>query len=180
MIVPTGQTEVRFERRQNVVPEGGFFGRLNLRQVHHDRRAGAAQPLVIVRHVHGRVHDRGRESGATSNLNVPIVEMQAARAENLRREIELTLPVGNRLPAEEPFGPLVHLAGDILGDPHEDRARSIACLRLRWLSSDIVATWPSASSPSNIQPSAPESSAYATFRRLRSRFACGRVAGPVP
>ena len=35
----------------------------------------------------------------------------------------------------------------------------MASLRLRWLSSDMALIWPSASSPSNIQPSAPESSA---------------------
>ncbi len=48
--------------------------------------------------------------------------MQATCAENLRREIELTFPIDNRLTAEEAFGPLVHLPGDILGDLHEDRA----------------------------------------------------------
>src|SRR5260221_3468980 len=59
-------------------------------------------------------------------------------------------------------------------------SRAIARRRLRWLSSDIVVTCPSASSPSNIQPSAPESSAYATLRRPVSALARGRVAGPVP
>ena len=36
------------ERRQDVVPERRFFGGLDLRQVQHQRRAGVAQPLVVV------------------------------------------------------------------------------------------------------------------------------------
>ena len=56
----------------------------------------------------------------------------------------------------------------------------MASFRLRWLSSDIVEIWPSASSPSNIQPSAPDSSAYATLRMLFSTGASGLAAGPVP
>ena len=36
---------------------------------------------------------------------------------------------------------------------------ALARRRLRWLSSDMVVIWPSASSPSNIQPSAPDSRA---------------------
>ena len=38
-------------------------------------------------------------------------------------------------------------------------AGGMESLRLRWLSRDMVSTWPRASSPSNIQPSAPESRA---------------------
>ena len=57
---------------------------------------------------------------------------------------------------------------------------AIARRRLRWLSSDMVVIWPSASSPSNIQPSAPDSSAYAALRMLRSTGALGLAAGPVP
>src|ERR1043166_1753263 len=50
----------------------------------------------------------------------------------------------------------------------------MASFRFRWLSSDIVESWPSASSPSNIQPSAPDSSAYATLRRLSCTGLFGR------
>ena len=50
----------------------------------------------------------------------------------------------------------------------------------RWLSRAIVEICPRASSPSNIQPSAPESNAYAMFRMLFSRGAFGFAAGPVP
>ena len=55
-----------------------------------------------------------------------------------------------------------------------------ASFRLRWFSSDMVFIWPSASSPSNIQPSAPERRAYATFLMLLSIDVFGFAAGPVP
>ena len=85
-----------------------------------------------------------------------VVEVQAARTEDLGREVELLPPVADDRATEEAPGPGVHLAGDLWPRPPGRVGRwRTASLRLRWLSSDIVSTWPSASSPSNIQPSAP-------------------------
>ncbi len=53
--------------------------------------------------------------------DVPVVEVQAARAEDLRREVELLLPVVDDRAAEEALRPRVHLARDLLGDRQEHR-----------------------------------------------------------
>ena len=53
----------------------------------------------------------------------------------------------------------------------------------RMLSRDMVSTWPKASSPSNIQPSAPDSNGRCVKRHcatLMQRMRRGLVAGPVP
>ena len=147
------------EPGQHVVVERGLLGGLDLRQVEHDRRAVGEQALVVVHDVEHHVDDRGREARAVGEADVAVVEVQPAGAEDLGREVELLAPVVDDRPAEESPRPSVHLGGDLLGDLEEHGVRSMASLRLRWLSSDIVSTWPSASSPSNIQPSAPESRA---------------------
>ena len=86
--------------------------------------------------------------------------MQAARAEDHGRETELLRQSLDDPAAEERLGPRVHFRGDVFRDLEKLRVAMYRELRrLRWLSSDIVPSWPSASSPSNIQPSAPESNA---------------------
>jgi hypothetical protein len=116
-----GQTEVLLERPQDPVPAGRLAGGLDLRQVEHHRRPGRAQALVVVHHVEREVDDRSREAGAVRLAHVAVVEVQAAGAEDLRREGELGAPVGDDLAAEEAARPGVHLAGDLLGDLEKAR-----------------------------------------------------------
>jgi hypothetical protein len=53
--------------------------------------------------------------------DLPVVEVEAARAEDLRREVELGGPVVDDRPPEELARPLVHLRGHSLGDAQKDR-----------------------------------------------------------
>ena len=142
---------------------------------------GLAQRSMVVHDVERQVDDRRGEAGAVGAPDVPIVEVQAARAEDLRREIELRSPVvddrrGRRSLCAQPFISSATCSATL----RKTGSRAMASFRFRWLSSDIVDSWPSASSPSNIQPSAPDSSAYATLRMLDSSGASGFAAGPVP
>jgi hypothetical protein len=115
------QANLVLQRGQDGVPERRLFGRLDLRQVGDDRRAGVAQALVVVRDEDAEVDDGGREAATVVEPDVAVVEVQAARAEDLGREVELLRPVRDDRPAEEVLRPVVHLAGDFLGDGHEDR-----------------------------------------------------------
>ena len=107
------------ERVEHVVPQRRFFGRLNLRQIEDDAaalgRAGRRWLLDVERDV----DDRGGQALAAGEPHVTIVEVQAARPEDPRREIELRAPVLDDRPAEEALRPGVHLAGDLLGGGHE-------------------------------------------------------------
>ena len=53
--------------------------------------------------------------------DVAIVEVQAAGAEDARRELQLPAPVVDDAAAEEAVGPRVHLARHLLGDRQEHR-----------------------------------------------------------
>jgi len=76
---------------------------------------------VVVHHEERGVGDRRRETGAAGVPQMAIVEMQPARPENLRREVELPPPVDDRRLAEEAGGPLVHLRRHFFGNFHEQR-----------------------------------------------------------
>src|SRR5262249_58961537 len=52
-----GKAQVLFERRQDVVPQGGFFGGLDLGQVQNHRGAGFAQAPVGIDDVERRIDD---------------------------------------------------------------------------------------------------------------------------
>jgi hypothetical protein len=117
---PDVEPEVPLQGRQDVVPERGFLGRLDLRQIEDDRTPRAEQPLVVVRHVEAGIDDRSREPGAVGVADMPVVEVLSARPEDHGREVELLLPVRNDLPAEEPLGPRVHLRRDAFGRAQED------------------------------------------------------------
>ena len=52
-----------------------------------------------------------------------VIEVESARAEDPRREFELSGPVFDGPAAEERLRPGVHLARDLLGDGHEPRVR---------------------------------------------------------
>ena len=67
------------------------------------------------------VDDGGGEAAAVRPPDVPIVEMQAARAEDLRREVELRLPVVDGGTPQEALRPAVHLCGHVFGHVHEHR-----------------------------------------------------------
>ena len=88
--------KVLFERRKDVVPQRRFFGRLDLRQVQRQRRAGRPQLSMVVDDVERRVDDGGGEAGAVGMCDVAIVEVQPPRAKDLRREVELSRPVVDR------------------------------------------------------------------------------------
>ena len=79
---PGGEPEMLLERRQNVVPQCGLFGRLDLRQIQDERRPSAAQPAWLLTMYERRIDDRRREAAAVGMTDVAIVEMQAPRAEN--------------------------------------------------------------------------------------------------
>ena len=117
--MPAGSAEVRLQRREQVVPERGFFGGLNLGQVENDRRSRAAHPLVIVDDVEDDVGDRCGEARPVVMAQMPIVEVQAAGTEDPGREVELLPPVDDDPAAEESFRPGVHLGGDGLGSGQE-------------------------------------------------------------
>jgi hypothetical protein len=51
------QIEMRLERGQHVVPERGFLGRLDLRQVQHQRRIVSPQPAMVVHDVQRGIDD---------------------------------------------------------------------------------------------------------------------------
>ena len=50
---------------------------------------------------------------------MPIVEMEAARTEDARREVQLRFPVPDDGATEEAATPDIHLAGNLLGGAHE-------------------------------------------------------------
>src|SRR5262249_50800711 len=85
--------QLLLQHGQNVVPQGGLFGRLDLRQVQHHRRSVASQLQVVVHDVEDRVDDGGGEPGAVLVADVAVVEVQAAGAEDLSGERELPPPV---------------------------------------------------------------------------------------
>ena len=109
-----------FERGEDVVPERRFLRRLNLRQIEHERRSRRQQGAMVVDDVERGVDDGGRESGAISVADVPVVEMKAARAEYLRGEVELRPPIANDRPLQHLARPLIHLGGNLLGHLQEN------------------------------------------------------------
>ena len=115
------QPEVSFESREDVVPQSRFLGGLDLGQVENDRGSRAGQRPVIVGHVEDEVDDRRGKAGAVPLSHVAVVEVQAAGAKHLRREVELPAPVGDDGPPEEALRPLVHFLRDAFGDAQEKR-----------------------------------------------------------
>ena len=105
------------ERVEHVVPQRRLLGRLNLRQIEDDAAALAAEHArdCSRRRARGR-RWRPRAPSPSAWPDVPVVEVQAARAEDARREVELRAPVVDDGAAEERPRPRVHLAGDLLGD----------------------------------------------------------------
>ena len=92
--------------------------------------------------------------------DVAVVEVEAARAVDPRRERELGPPVVDDPAARGTPRPSAFISPATDSATARNRGSiANASRRLRWLSRLIVSTWPSASSPSNIQPSAPDSSA---------------------
>ena len=65
----------------------------------------ARSARVVVDHVQHEVDDRGREARAVGRADVAVVEVQAAGAEDARREVELPSPVGDDRAAEEAAAP---------------------------------------------------------------------------
>ena len=124
------EAEVQLERRQDLVPQRGFGGGLDLRQVEDERRADAAHPLLVVDDVERDVGDGGREARAVVVLDVAVVEVEAARPEDARREVELLPPVDDRSAAEEVSGPGVHLLRDLLRRGEEHRVTVIRQLEV--------------------------------------------------
>ena len=115
------QAEMALERVKDLLPQRRFFGRLDLRQVEHEAPPFAPKDLVIVDDVQGHIDDGRGQRVAVGPAHVAIVEVESARAEDPRREIELGPPVLDGPAAEEPLRPGVHLARDLLGDGHERR-----------------------------------------------------------
>ena len=111
-----GEAQVLLQRGQDLVPDRGLLGGLDFRHVQRQRRRGLAERVVVVDDEEHGVDDRCGEAAAAGVAHVPIVEVKAARPEHLRCERELPPPVGNRRPAEEALGPLVHFRRDLLGD----------------------------------------------------------------
>ncbi len=120
-----------------------------------------AQPLVVVHDVqrHASTIDAENPHVPSGVRDVAVVEVQAARAEDAGGEVELLAPVRDDRAAEEVRAQAFISAATCSATSRNCGSPAMASFRLRWLSSDIVSTWPRASSPSNIQPSAPESSA---------------------
>ncbi len=117
------QPQVPLERREDVVPERRFLGRLNLRQIERQRRVRPGKLLVVVDDVERGVDDGRREAGTGGVTDVAVVEVQAAGPEQLGREVELRAPVLNGVAAEELARPAVHLAGHLLGGATGTRGR---------------------------------------------------------
>src|SRR5262249_19738234 len=115
------EARVLLERGEDVAPERRLRRGLDLREVERDRGSCLPQHARVVHDVERDVDDGGGEAGAVGAADVPVVEVQPARTEDLRREVELRAPVGDGGPTEEALRPRVHLARDVFGDLHEQR-----------------------------------------------------------
>jgi len=113
------QAEVPLERVEQIVPERGLFGRLDLREIEDDAAPLFTQPRMIADDVEREIDDGRAERLARRLRDVPVVEMEPARAEDARGEVELRAPVRDDLAREEIARPRVHLARDALGRRHE-------------------------------------------------------------
>jgi hypothetical protein len=111
--------EVPFERGDDVMPQRGFLGSLNLGQVEHQRRPTRPQSLLVVGDVAGEIDDGSGEPAAVRAAHVSIIKVQAARPEDGRRESELLSPIIDDGAAEEAVRPRVHFLGDLFGGSHE-------------------------------------------------------------
>ena len=89
--------------------ERSLFGRLDLRQIEHERTPVRAQPRLVVHEEHRGVDDGRGEAVAIRPADVTVVEMETARAEDHGREVELRAPVVDDAAAEERLRPRVHL-----------------------------------------------------------------------
>ena len=116
-----GETDMTLERQEDVVPERGLLGRLDLGHVEDQRASLGPQHLVVVHDVERCVHDRSREVLAVAVAHMPVDQVQAAGAEDPRGEGELSAPIGDSLAAERLAGPGVHLGRDLFGDAEEPR-----------------------------------------------------------
>ena len=110
---------MRLQRGKNVIPQRGLLGGLDLRQVEDHGAAFAPQRPVVVDHVESGIDDRCGETGAVAVAHVPIVQMQAAGAEDAGGEVELLFPVRNGCAAEEALGPSIDFGGDRFGNAQE-------------------------------------------------------------
>ncbi len=124
------QAEMTLQRVEHVAPQRRLFGRLDLRQIEDDAPALATKHGVIVRDVEREIDDGGGERLARDETHVTVVQMQAARAEDARGEIELLAPVVDDGAAEEAAGPLVDLPCHALGDGHEHAVSRIRQLQV--------------------------------------------------
>ena len=115
------EAHLTFEREEDVVPERGLLGGLDLGQVEDQRASLCPQDLVVVHDVERRVHDRRREVLAVAVSYMPVDQVQAASAEDPRGEGELCAPIRDRLASERLARPGVHLRRDAFGDVEEPR-----------------------------------------------------------
>ena len=105
MIVACGSAGMALERRQDVVPERRLFGGLDLGRYSTSDAPDPRSRALVVDDKQGGVHDRRRKAGAVGPADVPVVQMQAAGAEDVRREVELLAPVLDGRAAEEALRP---------------------------------------------------------------------------
>ena len=112
-----GQAQMLFERGQDVVPQRGFFGGLNLGQIQDHRGPDLAQGPLIVNDVEHGVDDGCGKAGAAGVPHVAVVEMQTARPKDLGREVELLRPVVDNRAPEETLRPMVHFSPRLARQP---------------------------------------------------------------
>src|SRR5580658_11193756 len=106
-----------FESGEDVVPERGFLGGLNLRQIKGDGRPGACKLAAIIDDVKHQVDDGCRKAFAAGEADMPVVEVQASGTKYLCGEVQLLAPVADDRTPEEVLTPLVHLRRDLFGGP---------------------------------------------------------------
>ena len=112
---------MRLERVEQLGPHGGLRRDLDLRQVEDDRPALGPEGGGVRDDVQDEVDDRGAEALAVAPPDVAVVEVEAARPVDPRRERELRPPVVDDPAPEEPLSPGVHLGRDRLGHGEEPR-----------------------------------------------------------
>ena len=114
------QSQAGFDAGQDVVPQRRFLSGLDLRQVEDQAGTLIRKGLVVARDVERGVNDRGGKTATVGVTDVAVIQVQPARPEDLRCEVELLPPSRNSLPSKEALGPCVHLCRDALGRLQED------------------------------------------------------------
>ena len=112
------------ERLEDVAPERGLFGYLNLRQVQDKTPPFPQQDLPVVHDIEGGVDDGRRQRATVGRPDVAIVEVQATRAEDPCRGAELRAPVVQRCVDRKTPPPMHSSRRDLLGDCQEPRISS--------------------------------------------------------